>query len=319
MTVRVYLSSDVGAPVLNGQVGSGINVLKSCLVTGYGSRPAAGWSEVFSGTNVSVLRPGLGNRHYFRVEDTFGDAIALKGYHTMTDANTGSNPFPSGTSVYYTKKSITADATAREWIVVADEKTVWFVTQYDTSTSWGKGQMLSFGEFNKLNPTWPALNSYIIGGLTSNIAITDSPFSVVTSPGSAIGSHATSGTINGYLNTSALQARRKVGLNYSRIEGLYSSLMSTHSSTATPSISTGGLLTSPMGVFSTATDVSTSGENHTLLGTLRGIREFLHQRPLNHMDTINGAGDLAGKQFIAINGGSTAVAQVLFEISDTWD
>lgn len=319
MTVRVYLSSDVGAPVLNGQVGSGINVLKSCLVTGYGSRPAAGWTEEFSGTNVSVLRPGLGNRHYFRVEDTFGDAIALKGYHAMTDANTGSNPFPSGTTVYYTKKSITADATAREWIVVADEKTVWFVTQYDTNTSWTKGQMCSFGEFNKLNPAWPALNSYIIGGLASNSGITDNPFSTSTNAGTVSFNHATSGTINGYLNTTALTSRRKVGLNYSRIEGQYSGLVSNHNSTATPSISTGGLLTTPLAIFSTNTDIVGAGENYTLLGMLRGVREFLHQRPLNHMDTINGSGDLAGKQFIAINGGNTTTAQVLFEISDTWD
>lgn len=319
MTVRVYLSSDVGAPVLNGTVGSGINVLKSCLVTGYGSQPGAGWSEAFSGTNISVLRPGLGNRHYFQIEDTFGDAISLKGYLTMSDANTGTGPFPSSTTVYYTKKSSAADATPREWIVVADEKTVWFVSQYNTNTSWLSAQMCSFGEFNKFNPAWPALNSYIIGGPASNTAPTDGPFKVSMNAGSPSNNHVTSMTINGHLNTTALSSRRKVGLNYSRIEGQYSGFLSAHTSTATPSLATGGLLTTPIAIFSTSTDVANSGEYYTLLGTLRGVREFLHNRPLNNMDTINGSGDLAGKNFVAVNGGNAQTGQILFETSDTWD
>lgn len=313
MTVRYYLSSDVGAPVLTGAIGSGIAVLKGCLVTGYGSRAAAGWTEEFTGTNISVLRPSLGNRHYFRIEDTFGDAISIKGYATMSAVSTGTDTFPASTSFFFMKKSITADATPRGWFVVADGKTVWFVTQYNTNTSWTGAQMCSFGEFNKFNPTWPALNSYIIA--SNSNAASDVPFQVQISPGAPMVGHATSSTINGY-NANYIGSRRKYGANYSRIEGTVGSRMSGHIA-ATPSLSTGGLLTSPLVMSSAAADVVNAGENYTLLGTLRGIREFLHDRPLSNMDTINGSGDLAGKQFLVINGGTNA--QALFEISDTWE
>lgn len=313
MTVRYYLSSDVGAPVLTGVAASGIAVLKACLVTGYGSRVAAGWTEEFTGANISVLRPSLGNRHYFRIEDTFGDAISIKGYATMSAVSTGTDTFPSSTSYFYMKKSVAADATPREWLVVADEKTVWFVSQYNSNVSWTGAQMCSFGEFNKLNPAWPALNSYIIASSTN--AASDGPFQIQTSPGSPMAGHATSSTINGY-QTAGITARRKYGANYSRIEGQMGSRMSGHIA-ATPSLSTGGLLTSPMVMASTSIDVANTAENYTLLGTLRGIREFLHDRPLSNMDTINGSGDLAGKQFLAVNGGTNA--QALFEISDTWE
>ena len=43
MTVRIYSSSDAGAPVLRGNTpGDLINLLEKCLVTGYGSKAGAG-------------------------------------------------------------------------------------------------------------------------------------------------------------------------------------------------------------------------------------------------------------------------------------
>ncbi|RPA32610.1 hypothetical protein [Shewanella frigidimarina] len=48
LPVTVYRSTDVGAPNHNGSVGTLLNVLKKCLVSGYGDKPGLGWALDFS-------------------------------------------------------------------------------------------------------------------------------------------------------------------------------------------------------------------------------------------------------------------------------
>ena len=70
MTVRVYSSTDASAPVLTGQVGSLIAVLDACLVNGYGTKTAAGWTKPFAdASNTAVYRSGSGSRAFFRFFD----------------------------------------------------------------------------------------------------------------------------------------------------------------------------------------------------------------------------------------------------------
>ena len=52
MTVKVFTSSQVGAPVLNGVVGSLINVLDACLVNGY---PSVGVQSIVVTDNTAVV------------------------------------------------------------------------------------------------------------------------------------------------------------------------------------------------------------------------------------------------------------------------
>lgn len=313
MTVRVYLSTDAGAPVLSGSVGSRIAVLKACLVTGYGSQASLGWTEEFTGTNLSVLRPPQGNRHYFRFDDTVAQSVSVRGYLTMSAVSTGTGVFPTTGSGAFMVASSVADASARPWIVVADEKTAYFVSAYDTNTSWVNAQILSFGEFVKFNAAWPALNSYVWG--TATATTSSQGFSISNSPTATVGGFFTSMNVDGSQNS--LGSRRRGSLNIGRLEGQTASTMSGHIGTSIPSLSTGGLLTSPIGVYSTVSALS-NGELFTFLGTFRGLREFLHNRPLNNLDTINGSGDMAGRTFVAVNGG-VGDAQVLFETSNTWE
>lgn len=53
MAVKVYRSTDTSAPVLNGSVGTFINVLDACLVNGYGDKTSMGWTKEYSGTNTA--------------------------------------------------------------------------------------------------------------------------------------------------------------------------------------------------------------------------------------------------------------------------
>lgn len=66
----IYTSSDTDAPVLNGTSGSMCGVLNACLVSGYGSKIAAGWTAPYSESNKIVFRQGGGNQFYVRIEDS---------------------------------------------------------------------------------------------------------------------------------------------------------------------------------------------------------------------------------------------------------
>lgn len=171
MTVRVYKSSDPGAPQLSGNASTLIDVLNGCLVTGYGSKAAAGWTRPYNDTNVAVFKqgePSAKHSHYLRVYDPGSTSARVVGYETMTDANTGTNLFPSEAQLsgglYWYKPTTTT--TTRPWMVFANERTVyvWWATtggttvtgeSYNypvTNNSSYQPQMYMFGDFKSYSP-----------------------------------------------------------------------------------------------------------------------------------------------------------------------
>lgn len=152
MTVKVFLSTDDSAPVLTGQAGSLISLLDACLVNGYGTKVSLGWSKPFSSTNLSVYRQLSGGQRYLRVDNgsyNSGTYYAkVRGYEEMTDATTGTGPFPTdlqsnGGMMWRT--SSTNDSTARAWAVIGDEKFFYIVIEH----GWGANyrQFGFFGDF----------------------------------------------------------------------------------------------------------------------------------------------------------------------------
>lgn len=145
MTVRIYRSDDASAPVLNGTAGSLITVLDACLVNGYGSKTAAGWTKPYSGTNLAVYRMStIGSSGcYMRVDDSAtlatGRDARVVGYKTMSDVNTGTSKFPTDSQSNngaWLKKSSSADSITRPWTIIADERLFYFFT-YANQTIWG--------------------------------------------------------------------------------------------------------------------------------------------------------------------------------------
>ncbi|BBP81173.1 hypothetical protein PHLH8_08150 [Pseudomonas sp. Pc102] len=57
MTLRIYRSTDTGAPTRGALTGLPVNmlrqILRACLVDGYGTQPSAGWSLVDEGGRAS--------------------------------------------------------------------------------------------------------------------------------------------------------------------------------------------------------------------------------------------------------------------------
>src|SRR5690349_16189318 len=148
MTVQIYRSTDSSAPVLTGQVGKLTDLLNACLVTGYGSKSAAGWTRAFNGTNQRTFRNSAddGTGYYVYVDDAGPGAAGAReararGYITQTALDTGTGQFPTsallaiGTGAVVWRKSNTADSTARAWTLIADSTVFYLFVETGDQTS----------------------------------------------------------------------------------------------------------------------------------------------------------------------------------------
>lgn len=140
MTVRIYQSTDASAPTLSGQAGTLVDVLDACLVNGYGSQTAAGWTKSFTASNKAVYRAPTGTQYYLRVDDTASLVTAryalLRGYETMSDIDTGTNGFPTTGQLpngMQIQKSSSVDANSRSWCVIAHERSFYLFTAPNTT------------------------------------------------------------------------------------------------------------------------------------------------------------------------------------------
>lgn len=93
---------------------------------------AAGWQELFAGAlaNVLCVKPTVPEATgcVLRVDDTSTTNARVRAYESMTDASTGAGPTPLESQLaggLFWPKSSTANATARAWYLVADERAVY--------------------------------------------------------------------------------------------------------------------------------------------------------------------------------------------------
>jgi hypothetical protein len=105
----------------------------------------AGWTNPYNDTNIGVFLSSATNNSpmYMRVDETGASAggqkeANIRGYETMSDANTGTGPFPTvaqwATGACW-RKSNTTDATARAWTIVADDRGCYVQMNWGSSTS----------------------------------------------------------------------------------------------------------------------------------------------------------------------------------------
>lgn len=157
MTVRVYRSTDTGAPQLSGQAGALVGVLDACLVNGYNSNnpPSSGWTIAFTGTNQRIYRQPTGtNQLYLRVDDTGTTSAQVFGCETASAIGTGSqtNLFPTtvqqaSPGLFWLKSSV-ASAATRPWIMVATNKMfyLWVLTNGLFGFGTAQGELFWFGD-----------------------------------------------------------------------------------------------------------------------------------------------------------------------------
>lgn len=157
----VYRWDDGNAPVARGERRSLCDILYACLVTGYGTKPGAGWTREFVNATFdkAVFRnnPVTGTGFFLQIDGLGGAneyTPKIQAYEVMTSESDGLFPFHASTT--YTQVSNMGGTTARPWILVADDRAFYLIiwvsitstpTVADTAT-FG----MSFGDFVKWKP-----------------------------------------------------------------------------------------------------------------------------------------------------------------------
>ena len=166
MTVRVYKSTDRGAPQINDSTGGKgtLNaVLKACLVNGYGAdadlKEPAGWSIPFedSAANILVIRPASGARYFYQVIDNYNYTAVVNMFSAMTSASEGLEP--SSTATYRLSRR------CPDWMIIADERTAYICLKYTTYKQYGVSVL---GDYYSLKSTDSSNAALIIPPQTSD-------------------------------------------------------------------------------------------------------------------------------------------------------
>lgn len=326
----VYTSLDASAPTLQGVVGGAyssgwadgslLNLLDKCLVTGYGSKSAAGWTRSFTGTSKGVFRQGSGCQFYMRVLDdgslTAGAREAqFYGGETASDVDTLTNLFPTAaqqSTFLKMRKSDTADTTHRDWVIYADDKTFYLFT----APTGAYYAAMMFGDFFSLKPG-DTYNCMAIGRVTS--ASVDAATNETLDLCSFGSMSAT--TISGHY---VCRAYSQVGTSV--LVDMRSGAFSQYTTTAAmgnqttlpfPNSPDGSFFLSRVWIIDTATQPV-----QHVRGYLRGFWGCQHtgsQVPLEY--NFSGSGTLSGRTFKVLGGrtGNSPNGRYIMETSDTWD
>ena len=91
----------------------------------------AGWTKVFTGTNLAVYKSADPQAHgqFLRVNDAATTFARVVGYENMTAVSTGTGPFPTNTQVsggFYWGKSYNAGSFDIPWAIAADSRAFYF-------------------------------------------------------------------------------------------------------------------------------------------------------------------------------------------------
>lgn len=319
MPVSLYMSTDAGAPSLTNTAGALISVFDACLVNGYGAKAAAGWVKSYSSSTTGAsYRQGTGsNQLYLNVDDSQPNYARGRGYEEMTAYNTGTGLFPidaqqSGGVFIHKTNNV---AGTRPWVLLANEKIFYFITQFDTTTSFGQASWFAFGDIipEKTVDPWDT----ILMGATGSGQTTDAANAGSTSaaPYFSFVSHTLGGHWTARSHT-AVGGSTAIGkhINFARLGhstngswlNSYAYTMGGGSGRLTyPNPANGAMYTSPIWIH----------ELNLVRGRMPGVYVNLGNPHLTNFDTYTGAGDLAGKTFLAVNIWNS---QLHLETSNTW-
>lgn len=320
-TVTVYRDTDSSAPVLTGTAGDLVNLLDKVLVTGYGSKPAAGWTKPYTGTNKAAFRNDTtdGSGVYYRVQDDLTSTAQrfsyMNMYETMSAIDTGTNPFPTTVPSGGVQKSNTQDSTPRPWVIVADNCAAHILIKHGANgTEWEHHFIGDIFSYKPSDAYRGCLIERISGStLVSSLTYTNNTtprnlaFGVTDAGIGLVRAHTGSGSaIAAGLHTDA----EKINTNLSSASGAYFG-GSANNVLAYPNAINSGLFLAPIWIH------QGTASPYILRGYIPGLWAPLHNRPLGNNDTFSGSsGQLSGRTFEAFNVYSGA--QILIETSNTW-
>ncbi len=225
----------------------------------------------------------------------------VKGYESMTDIDTGINPFPysSADDQWYWWYKSTVETTAIRWTVVADDKLVYIWWNRDTGTNESYGRFNAFGDFISYVPAdaWHCI-------VTGESSVSDETYQPMLA--SMPIEHAAGANI---VQSGVSIARDYLGVVDSKMSGVAApavTLYAYSSRTACnviggygvdfPSLITGGAIISPVDA------VEVAGGNVILRGRYPGMYSPYHERPYSRTDPelVQGTGDLSDRRFVSL-------------------
>lgn len=199
-TTRIYKSGDAGAPVIAaGTTGSLLAALRACLVgtagIAYGAKPAAGWTEIYTGVNEAVFRnstaaggTGCGVHVVDQITNGYRGCL-IQTYSSASGLGAGSNP-THARHIYRAPGQHATNPTS--WCIAADEITFYIGTGQDSASGLvtnvgGAGDIESFGVAD-------AYRYFALGGQ----GIASSNFTDVLRTGSGVPSFGTTTGTSGF-------------------------------------------------------------------------------------------------------------------------
>jgi len=275
---------------------------------------AAGWQELFAGAlaNVLCVKPTVPEATgcVLRVDDTGTINARVRAYESMTDVSTGAGPTPLESQLaggLYWPKSSVANATARPWYLVADERA--FYLAADPAGA-GRFTLLFAGDIASFKSG--DAYGYLV---TGNQA--DQTFATTVSDGCCGWSHrsARSGAYMVRSHTAIGQsiAMQRLGAHHN------GSTADVYAGTAGYSLGTypngpnNGLLTSVL-------ELHAMGIRGTLPGLLHPVQDC--GGAFTSGVIVDGTDDLAGRRLMAIRvappSGSVTPGAVLLDITGNW-
>lgn len=302
----IYRSNDASAPILSGQAGALVALLDACLVTGYGAKAAAGWTKPYTATNYAVFRQGGGLQEYLEVLDTDPQMARVTGYEVMTAVITGTGPFPTAAQFsggLYCRKSVTANSTARPWILFATNET-FYLFIFGNSTTFGTysggDSNLAFGQLISSLPG-DASHTFLIAATETS--------TTSTTPGStrnSIPSYGTAPLAAHYLARAYTQTGGSFNCG-KRTNSLYQQVQSGASAATYPEPVSGGLHISEIWALETGL---------TTRGRFPGLFNLGHvYTAFTQFDTFSGGATLAGRDFMFV---LTGTYGVVIETNGGW-
>jgi hypothetical protein len=171
LPVTVYRHTDVGAPPVATRTSEWIDVLKACLVTGYGSKSPLGWTLEFEGAYSAAFKNKTsdgGSGCFVRFSDV-GGANSVSGY---ADINIAKGM--SGIDVFTDRlqsRRIRFDSNpyyVEGWTIIGTSRGFWLIEESGAID----------GDLNTTQGSWSF--NYFIGDLQSFIPNDTAPFGIVS-------------------------------------------------------------------------------------------------------------------------------------------
>lgn len=290
--IQLFSSTETGAPIFNGTAGTLINVLDACLVNGFGGRTSLGWTKAFSGVNLAAYQLGGGSNRYLRVDDTVGQTARVRGFTTMSDVNTGTNPFPTDAQVagggWHAKTNNFTLASPRDWLLVGNETYFFFHNFMPLKTATHNWSNFFFGDINAFGGV----------GNTLLIANNNSSINGISNVSQSNNSMSTSGTSVAHWMASPYAGGASINVGKHWAPYKLGSISGGLSNTVflVPDRITGGVVLSPFWIHEASTRI--------LRGTLPGALASQSYAPLVHATKIvapTGSGDITGNKYIYLD------------------